>query len=83
MLFRSQLYLLPQGTGPADTSGLNVTLNGTAAAAWTVDPATGLASSTVPLSGPALGTWTLATTSGRFDPTKIADVLMLVRCKTA
>jgi hypothetical protein len=84
-----QLFLLSQqeasGGGPAKapvgTGGLGMTVNGTAAGAWTAAAGTNLATSTVPLTGPAVGPWTLAVTGGKLDPKQVGDVLMLVKYK--
>jgi receptor-binding and translocation channel-forming TcA subunit of Tc toxin len=82
-LTSAQLYLVGQGTGPVTTTGLTMSVNGTTASAWTTDPATGLPTATVPLSGALVGNWTVAVPSGHVDPAKIADVLLLVKYKTA
>lgn len=73
------LFLQPAGTGPVDTSTLTLSVNGTTASAWHVDPASTMASCTVAATGPAIGTWSVGVTAGTVDPAKITDVLLLVR----
>jgi hypothetical protein len=86
-----RLYLLSQhevaGGGPAttplNTDGLGLTLNGTTVTSWSTDANTGLATSTVPMTGPVAGNWTLGLAAGHTERQKVGDVLLLMRYKVA
>ncbi len=86
----ARLFLLPAseaaGGGPSAvpvaTAGLGLSVNGAAAPAWATDAGCGLASATVPLSGSPVAGWTVAVTSGQLDPTKVGDVVLLLRYRT-
>ncbi|MFJ8476351.1 neuraminidase-like domain-containing protein [Kitasatospora sp. NPDC094011] len=78
-LAAATVQLQPADTGPVDASGLSLTLNGTTGSAWHVPPGTHLTTTDIAVSGPAVGTWTLAVAGPGIDPAKVADVLLLVR----
>ncbi|MFE7633963.1 neuraminidase-like domain-containing protein [Kitasatospora sp. NPDC057518] len=82
-LAAATVVLQPVGTGPVDASGLSLTLNGTTGSAWHVPPGTHLTTSDIAVSGPAVGTWTLAVAGPGVDPAKVADILLLVRYSAA
>ncbi|WP_084316899.1 neuraminidase-like domain-containing protein [Actinospica robiniae] len=79
----AQALLVPQAAGPVVPGALTVSLNGATGSAWTAVAGTPLMSSTLPVSGPLLGTWTFATPTGHLDPTQVADVLLLVGYKAS
>jgi hypothetical protein len=72
------LYLEPTADTPVDTSGLSVTVNGTAASPWTPLAGTALQSADVPVSGEVLQHWSFNVTGGTLDPANVEDVLILI-----
>ncbi|MBR7837209.1 hypothetical protein KDL01_28285 [Actinospica durhamensis] len=79
----AQALLVPPAEAPVTPGTLTVALNGATGSAWTAVPDTPLMSSTLPVSGPMLGTWTLTTPTGHLDPAQVADILLLVSYKAS
>ena len=75
------IMLRPKGTDPIDTNGLSVTVNGAHSSTWTTLPNTNLPSTDIAVSGAAVNTWKMEITSGRLDPAKLDDVLILLKYK--
>jgi len=79
----AQALLVPPAATPVTPGALTVSLNGATGSAWTAVADTALMSSTLPVSGPLVGTWTFATPTGHLDPAQVADVLLLVGYKAS
>ena len=79
----AQALLVPQAETPVAPGSLIVSLNGATGSSWTAVSGTPLMSSTLPVSGPMLGTWTFALPTGHLDPAQVADVLLLVGYKAS
>jgi hypothetical protein len=76
-------YLQPTGKDPVNTTGVALTVNGTATGPFATLPKTNLRTTDVTLSGPALKPWTVEVTTGKLDPAEVGDVLLLLRYTVA
>ena len=79
----ASVYLQPTGQDPVNTTGVALTVNGTATGPFSTLPKTNLRTTDVTLSGPALKPWTVEVTSGQLDPAAVGDVLLLLRYAVA
>ena len=73
----------PQGDAAVNTTGVALTVNGTATGPFSTLPKTNLRTTDVTLSGPALKPWTVEVTSSQLDPAAVGDVLLLLRYAVA
>ena len=73
------IFISPNGADPYDTTGLTLTINGTQTQTWSTPGRTNLRTAEAPLSGSAVGPWTVKVAAGQVDTANLNDLLVLLK----